>query len=78
MANVEDFYSAMDVFVLPSLYEGFPVVSIEVQAAGLPLYASDNIDRSIDVAQVLTFFQSKRSLCIGQMRFLKRVFLQDT
>ena len=59
MANVGDFYSAMDVFVLPSLYEGFPVVSIEVQAAGLPLYASDNIDRSIDVAQGAHFLSAK-------------------
>ena len=59
VANVGDFYSAMDVFVLPSLYEGFPVVSIEVQAAGLPLYASDNIDRSIDVAQGAHFLSAK-------------------
>lgn len=60
VANVGDFYSAMDVFVLPSLYEGFPVVSIEVQAAGLPLYASDNIDRSIDVAQGAHFLSAKK------------------
>ncbi len=34
---------AMDVFVMPSLYEGLPVVGIEAQAAGLPLLVSDTI-----------------------------------
>lgn len=30
-------YHAMDVFLLPSLFEGLPVVLVEAQAAGLPL-----------------------------------------
>jgi glycosyltransferase involved in cell wall biosynthesis len=34
---------AMDVFVLPSLFEGLPLVGLEVQAAGLPWVCTDNI-----------------------------------
>ena len=34
---------AMDVFVMPSLYEGLSVVAVEAQAAGLPCVFSDSI-----------------------------------
>lgn len=34
---------AMDVFLLPSLFEGLPLVLVEAQAAGLPCYVSDVI-----------------------------------
>ena len=37
------YYSAMDVFCLPSYYEGVPIVALEAQANGLPLLMSDKI-----------------------------------
>lgn len=38
-------YGAMDAFLLPSLFEGLPVVLVEAQAAGLPCFVADNVDR---------------------------------
>ena len=43
MADVSGWYHAMDCFVLPSLFEGLPVVGIEAQAAGLPCIFSDRV-----------------------------------
>lgn len=42
-SDVADLMQAMDVFVLPSLYEGLPVTMVEAQAAGLPCIISDKV-----------------------------------
>ena len=47
MSNVNEWYQAMDCFVLPSLFEGLPVVGVEAQAAGLPCFFSDRVTDEI-------------------------------
>ncbi len=39
----------MDLFILPSLFEGLPVVMIEAQAAGIPCLVSDNVSSEADL-----------------------------
>ena len=43
-SDIPAFYDAMDAFVLPSLFEGLPVVLVEAQCAGLPCFVSDTVD----------------------------------
>ena len=49
--DVQDIYSALDVLLFPSMYEGFPNVVLEAQTAGLPCCISDVITPEV----VLTF-----------------------
>lgn len=49
------YYRAMDAFLLPSLFEGMPVVLIEAQAAGLPCFVSDTVDRGAAFARNVHF-----------------------
>lgn len=45
--------SAMDCFLLPSFYEGLPLVLIEAQAAGLPCIFSDVVTEEADIVKSL-------------------------
>lgn len=47
--NSNDYYSAMDVFLLPSLYEGLPMAGVEAQANGLPSIFSNTTSSQVNV-----------------------------
>lgn len=55
IVNMNEVYQAMDVFLLPSFYEGLPVVSIEAQASGLPCLISDNVDHRCAITSCVKF-----------------------
>lgn len=46
----------MDAFILPSHYEGLPMVGIEAQAAGLPCLFSSSVTREVSVVRNLSHF----------------------
>ena len=48
--DINKLYSVMDIFCLPSLYEGLPVVGVEAQSAGLPCVFSDKITDDIIIS----------------------------
>ena len=49
-SDVPDLMQAMDAFIMPSIYEGLPLVLVEAQASGLPCVISDSIPTDCDLA----------------------------
>ena len=48
--DVNELLQAMDLFVMPSFFEGLPVTLVETQAAGLPALISDTITDDIKLS----------------------------
>lgn len=53
--NMPDLYSAMDVFFLPSKFEGFGLACIEAEAAGLPCVISSEFPQEVDLTGNVKF-----------------------
>ena len=54
--DVADLYQAMDLFFLPSQFEGLPVTALEAQASGLPCLVSDTVSDEFVYTDLVTFF----------------------
>lgn len=54
-SDISEILQAADVFFLPSLYEGLPIVGIEAQASGLSCVMSDNITQEVDITGNVIF-----------------------
>lgn len=53
--HVENYLQAMDIFCLPSHFEGLPISAIEAQAAGLPCYIADTVSDEVKITPLVTF-----------------------
>lgn len=54
-SDVDKLYQIMDVFVLPSLFEGVPVVGVEAQFSDLPCFFSSRVPSEVAFSTKSTF-----------------------
>lgn len=60
--DINELYQAFDVFCLPSLYEGLPVVGVEAQATGLLCVFSDDMTKKTKVLDTTEFLSLNQSV----------------
>ena len=58
--NAEDYLQLMDVFALPSRFEGLPCVLIEAQAAGLLCIVSDAVTKEAKITDNILFVELEK------------------
>lgn len=77
-SDANELYQAFDVFLLPSLYEGLPVVGVEAQAAGLLCVFSDDMTKETKVLDSTVFMSLEAdakvwaSVLLGTLKDYKR------
>ncbi|MGZ1273990.1 glycosyltransferase, partial [Lactobacillus delbrueckii subsp. bulgaricus] len=71
-SNTSELFQAMDVFLLPSHFEGLPIVGVEAQAAGLPVIFSDQITSEAKMTNNVSFLPiDETSLSAWQSQVIK-------
>ena len=69
--DISQFYNAMDCFVLPSFYEGLPVVGIESQATGVPCVVSTEVTKETKITDVIEFIDLDEGAEVWARRILE-------
>lgn len=60
-SDISKYYQVMDVFCFPSLYEGLGMVAIEAQACSLPVVASTEVPKDIEITSNVKFVPLDKS-----------------
>lgn len=59
--DIPELLMVMDAFLMPSIYEGLPIVAIEAQAAGLPIFLSNTISSETEITHAIKWFSLESS-----------------
>lgn len=59
--DVYKIYSALDIYIMPSLTEGLSISLVEAQVNGLKCYTSDGVDTNSDITGNVKFISLKKS-----------------
>ncbi len=66
-------YQAMDCFLLPSRFEGLPLVGIEAQAAGLPCFFSEEITKEAAITDLVNYISLQASVSDWALAIVKSI-----
>lgn len=75
--DVSEFYSSMDLFILPSLYEGLPIVAVEAQCSGLKCVFSDTISKQVDLLGYSNFYPLQEPAKYWADKILKENYIVE-
>lgn len=75
--HVEDYLSAMDCFLFPSVREGFGLVAIEAQANNLPVVASDTIPEETRASELIQYLSLVDDTSIWTKKIMKSINDED-
>lgn len=70
--DVSSLYQAMDVYLLPSFFEGLPIAAIEAQATGLPCVLSDSITKELVYTDLVQFISLDAPLSVWRDQIIKQ------
>jgi glycosyltransferase involved in cell wall biosynthesis len=59
--EVHRFMQAMDIFVMPSYFEGLPLTLIEAQSASLSCFVSDSVSNEVAITNLVQFISLDKS-----------------
>lgn len=65
----------MDALVLPSLFEGLPVVGVEAQAVSLPVIASEEVTKEMPVPELSRYLSLEPDRLIDWIEAIEEMLL---
>lgn len=81
--NVSDYEQAMDIYLMPSFYEGLPLSLIEAQICGLRCFVSLGIPQEVDKTGLVTFLPLENGahkwaeIIIANKHYVRRSYVEE-
>ena len=69
--DMKKWLSSLDLFVLPSIFEGLPLSAVEAQANGLPVLVSDAVTKELKILDSIRYLSLDDSIDVWAKNILE-------